>query len=310
VAAGKPCYFPTFDGNGNVSEYLSGAGASVAHYEYDPFGRSTTSTGTLATSFAHRFSTKPVDGPTGLYYYGYRYLDPASGRWPSKDPLEEEGGVNLYGLLKNDGVNALDYLGMWFADGRPRGTTDDYTFALDGNGGYMIMPGKVGSDPDVKQAANDHEQRHIDSVASSDQSHAVPFKQVYCLEKDGKIFLYYLRFLQARLQRTELKAGESMLWPRGTGVMFMTAQLQLTEDIRETDSEIKQLKKAGGTKAVAKRISFLDEVLVAYRKANAAGDNPAWSDFKREIESEKAVAKKHGYTWAWKDESKVYTEIK
>jgi len=112
VAAGKPSYFPTYDGNGNVSEYLTSAGATVAHYEYDPFGRSTSSTGTLASSFAHRFSTKPVDGPTGLYYYGYRYYDPATGRWPSRDPIEEEGGINLYGFVGNDGIHQWDALGL------------------------------------------------------------------------------------------------------------------------------------------------------------------------------------------------------
>jgi len=83
----------------------------VAHYEYDPFGRSTTSTGTMATSFAHRFSTKPVDGPTGLYYYGYRFYDPATGRWPSRDPIHENGGVNLFGFVHNNSIDAVDFLG-------------------------------------------------------------------------------------------------------------------------------------------------------------------------------------------------------
>jgi RHS repeat-associated protein len=46
-----------------------------------------------------------------LCYYGYRYYDPVTGRWPSRDPIEEEGGVNLYGFVDNDGVNATDFLG-------------------------------------------------------------------------------------------------------------------------------------------------------------------------------------------------------
>jgi RHS repeat-associated protein len=45
-------------------------------------------------------------------YYGYRYYDPQTGRWPSRDPIEEEGGLNLYGLVGNDGVNGVDYLGF------------------------------------------------------------------------------------------------------------------------------------------------------------------------------------------------------
>jgi RHS repeat-associated protein len=47
-----------------------------------------------------------------MYYYGYRYYDPETGRWPSRDPIEERGGVNLYGFVENDGLNWLDYLGM------------------------------------------------------------------------------------------------------------------------------------------------------------------------------------------------------
>jgi len=48
----------------------------------------------------------------GVAYYGYRYYDPITGRWPSRDPIEEEGGVNLYGFVGNDGVDNLDYLGL------------------------------------------------------------------------------------------------------------------------------------------------------------------------------------------------------
>jgi RHS repeat-associated protein len=45
-------------------------------------------------------------------YYGYRYYDLVTGRWPSRDPIEEEGGVNLYGFVGNNGVNRWDYLGL------------------------------------------------------------------------------------------------------------------------------------------------------------------------------------------------------
>jgi hypothetical protein len=45
-------------------------------------------------------------------YYGYRFYDPETGRWPSRDPIEEEGGINLYGFVNNDGVNKWDRLGM------------------------------------------------------------------------------------------------------------------------------------------------------------------------------------------------------
>ena len=31
--------------------------------------------------------------------------------WPSRDPIAERGGFNLYDFVGNDGVNYLDYLG-------------------------------------------------------------------------------------------------------------------------------------------------------------------------------------------------------
>jgi hypothetical protein len=43
--------------------------------------------------------------------YTYRWYDPITGRWPSRDPIEEEGGINLYGFVGNDGVNGVDFLG-------------------------------------------------------------------------------------------------------------------------------------------------------------------------------------------------------
>jgi RHS repeat-associated protein len=115
LALGTPSYYPLFDGNGNVSEYLDSNGNIAAHYEYDAFGNVvnfTESTSGLASTFCHRFSNKQQDDETGLLYYGYRYYDPITGRWPSRDPIGERGGMNLYGFVGNDGVNWVDLLGL------------------------------------------------------------------------------------------------------------------------------------------------------------------------------------------------------
>ena len=56
--------------------------------------------------------SKYFDTETGLYYYGYRYYDPETGRWLSRDPLEEEGGINLYEFLGNDPINFYDPYGL------------------------------------------------------------------------------------------------------------------------------------------------------------------------------------------------------
>ena len=111
TGASAGVYHPLYDGNGNIGQYLNSSGAAVAKYEYDGFGNTLVSGGTHVALFPHRFSTKQLDNETGLYYYGYRWLDPLTGRWPSKDPVEENGGINLYGFVGNDGVNIFDILG-------------------------------------------------------------------------------------------------------------------------------------------------------------------------------------------------------
>ena len=50
--------------------------------------------------------------PVVIPYYGFRYYDPVTGRWPSRDPIEEQGGLNLYAFVGNDSLNYFDYLGL------------------------------------------------------------------------------------------------------------------------------------------------------------------------------------------------------
>lgn len=101
----------TFDGNGNISEVIAG-NAIAAHYEYDPFGNTTYATGAYAQANPWRFSTKPVDSITGLYYYGYRWYDTHLGRWPNRDPFQERGGMNIYCFSYNNSIRYTEYMGL------------------------------------------------------------------------------------------------------------------------------------------------------------------------------------------------------
>lgn len=106
-------HFVADDGRGNVVGAVdAGTGAVSARYDYGAFGEVTQREGPAAAANPWRFSTRYTDAETGLLYFGYRYLDPARGRWISRDPYAEAGGANLYGMVDNAPTDWVDPLGL------------------------------------------------------------------------------------------------------------------------------------------------------------------------------------------------------
>ncbi|MBK9118314.1 MAG: hypothetical protein IPM18_01760 [Phycisphaerales bacterium] len=108
-----------YDANGNVGQVVDwsqpagqASAAIVGHYEYDPYGGVTKAEGAYASENTWRFSTKQWDDETGLGYWGYRYYEPVFGRWMSRDPIEERGGLLLYTFVSNRPVGGIDALGL------------------------------------------------------------------------------------------------------------------------------------------------------------------------------------------------------
>ena len=120
------CY-PAYDGNGNISAWLGASGNLLARMDYSPFGQLVTQykfTGTGDTTLSRLhfgFSTKYTDSETGHLYYIQRYYDPVTGRWRSRDPIEEDGGPNLNAFCGNRSAQTYDILGFgWpFDTGAP-----------------------------------------------------------------------------------------------------------------------------------------------------------------------------------------------
>ena len=105
-------YFYGYDGNGNVMALMNATtGVIAAQYEYGPFGEVIQASGPMAFSNPFRFSTKCQDDETGFLYYGYRYYNPSTGRWQSRDPMEEKGGANIYAFIGNQPINDYDLIG-------------------------------------------------------------------------------------------------------------------------------------------------------------------------------------------------------
>ena len=101
--------FYAFDGNKNVSDvfYRLNSNGIGAHYDYVPFGAVTRTHGDSSASFdivslnPFRFSSEYYDSELDLVYYNYRHYSPSLGRFLSRDPIAEQGGLNLYAFVGN-----------------------------------------------------------------------------------------------------------------------------------------------------------------------------------------------------------------
>jgi len=99
--------------NGDVGQLVKVTDGSFgAKYQYYPYGGEIQAVGSYAATNPFRFSTKYWDGEHQAYYYGHRYHKPKLGRWLSRDPLSELGGINLYVHTANAPLSRFDPYGL------------------------------------------------------------------------------------------------------------------------------------------------------------------------------------------------------
>jgi len=108
-------YYYTFNNLGSIEEMLDGSDDIVARYSYSLYGNPTLVQGS-------NLATKQYAGyywhPASEYYFtnagdgnstGRPYKD---GLFPSRDPIGENGGINLYVYVDNNPINEIDPLGL------------------------------------------------------------------------------------------------------------------------------------------------------------------------------------------------------
>ena len=142
-------HFAAYDGNGNVAVLVDASSGSVfGQYEYGPFGETLRASGAASGLNPFRFSTKYADAETGLLDYGYRYYNPGTGRWLSRDPDDEEGGLNLHAFVENDAVSSTDPLGLWkWKEGKRDGSERATVVAEKCRDPYDDLATMIGLDP-------------------------------------------------------------------------------------------------------------------------------------------------------------------
>jgi RHS repeat-associated protein len=101
------------------------------------------------TECALRFQGQYFDAETGLHYNTFRYYDPGCGRFISPDPINIEGGLNLYQYAPN-AANWIDPLG-WCPTIRGK----IQKAGLPGRGRYRYMaPKRYKADQELPRGPN------------------------------------------------------------------------------------------------------------------------------------------------------------
>jgi len=113
-------YYYILNGQGDVVRLVDSSGAVMASYEYDPYGKILSATGSMAEVNPLRYRGYYYDAETGFYYVNSRYYDPGVGRFLNADTVSYLGAngdltsFNLFSYCGNNPVNRIDFAGQYW----------------------------------------------------------------------------------------------------------------------------------------------------------------------------------------------------
>jgi RHS repeat-associated protein len=105
--------------------------------------------------------------------YGYRYYAPELGRWTSRDPIRERGGVNILAMSLNNSLNHWDYLGQ-----------DGWSDAIDELFAWIIGPSPADNDGSVPFTSYNQNDTH--SINMSVSAIAQKLRDGFSQKNQGK----------------------------------------------------------------------------------------------------------------------------
>ena len=105
---------------GDVMYLVDASGNEVAAYDYDPYGKILSATGSMAEVNPLRYRGYYYDSETGFYYLQSRYYDPEICRFINADLPEYTvfaagtlAGANLFAYCQNNPIAFADFNGEW-----------------------------------------------------------------------------------------------------------------------------------------------------------------------------------------------------
>jgi len=97
---------------GSVRDVLDATtGARVQSYDFGPYGAVTSGNGNTLTDY--HYAGLFYHPESGLNLAEYRVLDGGIGRFLTRDPMGERGGINLYSYTRSSPISKLDPRGLW-----------------------------------------------------------------------------------------------------------------------------------------------------------------------------------------------------
>jgi RHS repeat-associated protein len=190
------------DAKRNLSDIvsISNTETTICHVNYSATGEITSKTNIEQTSFL--WASEYFDADLNLICYNYRFYNPQTGRWLTRDPIEDinddvfsQTSINKtdYLMLSNDMVNNSDWLGLKEVRRLNCGSCviciDNDTASGDGNHYKLHYTcNRNGSRPKGcrKGDGDEHGDAQYPLLTPSHGHSAVPKKIKKCLEKKLK----------------------------------------------------------------------------------------------------------------------------